>query len=780
MIIKTLCLIDNKLILNKFLLCQSDKFLTIKSIDHVGLLIKIPIYNKYNGIDYYPITFPLSMPIYKKQVFNPFIILSSFNFNYDNDIDFFYKINKILENKFELNFMKFDDLLKDTNNLFFKIISENYINYLNFDILKNITDLNIFIRDLWLCINLSKLFIIYILIKNPYISKKNIKENINRHNLPKKIFIILNHIKTCKYNITSTNNEYTMTFSEFWSFNFNSSIKLNDLKPNNCYYIIINKPNDSSTTDIVQTNDIIKVIKININSINKNIININPNNKYILYENYKWYNFHPNINIDHPYITYQSFLNEKFTYDIIKYSMNIDESHIFKIIEYYLKENKISNLIIFGQIFNNFKESFNDLNILKLNSYSDGFFEYITKKYSDPTDNKIYDILEILFQNYNYPLKNNRHEFDTLFDYILYFSLYNYKHIFINNKFTNNEYKSHSNIDLLHPNINSIIPLKLKNFYINLLKVLIQLINDDYESITYNQKFYSDYLHRNIIKILIYEYSNMSINLLKNLIKPSSWDRFKNIIQTNILLIDIGNKLTWINLPKKLNYLNIYYKNNDIIHYQNKMNKNIISDNFDYRIKKIIENPFEMYKYIRKEKDFIKWTKFISDKIIQIYLVPISLSSEDIISIGKMIFLLFNINEQNIKDESYINFINFSNSNNKIILESNRINIKIRDFFPTLKCNINLGFLAKHLTWNKESITFIENKIEKSSDILAIELKLQITTKKYYKYKAKYLESKNVEINSITKYNNNYIIDKSKILVSDTSSIIPGKEKPIL
>jgi hypothetical protein len=210
------------------------------------------------------------------------------------------------------------------------------------------------------------------------------------------------------------------------------------------------------------------------------------------------------------------------------------------------------------------------------------------------------------------------------------------------------------------------------------------------------------------------------------------------------------------------------------------MNKNIISDNFDYRIKKIIENPFEMYKYIRKEKDFIKWTKFISDKIIQIYLVPISLSSEDIISIGKMIFLLFNINEQNIKDESYINFINFSNSNNKIILESNRINIKIRDFFPTLKCNINLGFLAKHLTWNKESITFIENKIEKSSDILAIELKLQITTKKYYKYKAKYLESKNVEINSITKYNNNYIIDKSKLLVSDTSSIIPGKEKPIL
>ena len=182
---------------------------------------------------------------------------------------------------------------------------------------------------------------------------------------------------------------------------------------------------------------------------------------------------------------------------------------------------------------------------------------------------------------------------------------------------------------------------------------------------------------------------------------------------------------------------------------------------------------------MRKEKDFIKWTKFISDKIIKLYLIPISLSSDDFVHIGKIIFLLFNINEQNIKDDSYISFINYCNQHSKLILESNRINLKIRDFFPTLKCNINLGFLAKHLTWDKEMFTFNENNIDKSPDVIALELKLQMTTKKYYKYKAKYLESKNIPVDSIIKHNDNYIINKSKILMSDTSSIMPISNKNI-
>jgi hypothetical protein len=226
-----------------------------------------------------------------------------------------------------------------------------------------------------------------------------------------------------------------------------------------------------------------------------------------------------------------------------------------------------------------------------------------------------------------------------------------------------------------------------------------------------------------------------------------------------MLLIDIGAKLTWNTLPKKLTYLNVFYKNNNIVYYQDKLNKNIIPENFDSRIKKVIENPFEMYKYLRKEKDFVKWTKFISDKIIQLYLIPISLSTDDFTHIGELIYLLFNITDQNIKEPSYINFINFCNTHSKLILDANRINIKIRDYFPTLKTNINLGFLAKHLTWDKEIITFDDPKIEKTPDVLNLEMKLHVTTKKYYKYKTKYLGSKNVVA--------------SKSWISDTSSIMP-------
>ena len=779
MIIKFLILIDNKLILNKFTINKYNNKIIINSVDCSSNIIKVPVYNKINGIDYYPIVFPLELPIYNKNIFNPYIILSSYNLNFSNDIDFFYQLNQIIKTTFELEFFNFDFLINDSL-LFSKIINEHYLNWINFEILKTITDFKEFIKYFWICVNINKLFTIYTLIKNPNINNKNIKEISNKLNLAKKLFTIPNHMKLSKYNITLEPTDNNMTFSEYYTLDLKNSLKLSDIKLNIGYYIIVNKYDSCSTisTDICSNeNNVSKIIKVNVSKINKNVIKISPI-KNILFENHKWYYYPPNLPIDSEYVIYQTFLNQIFTKDIIKNGLNLEDQHIFKILEYYLLDDKISNLIVFNYVYDNFQEYLTDLNILKLNSFSNGFFDYITKKYSIPGDSKFFDILTILFEKYNYPLKHNRHEFEQIFDYILYFSLYNYKSIWVQNKypkdFLEKSETKYTNIDLLHPNINSVIPIKLKNLYINLMKVMSQVINDEYDAITFNQKFYSDYLHKNIIKILLSDngtHLNLSVNLFKNLLKPSSFDKLKTIIQTNMLLIDITNKLSWNSLPKKLNYLNLFYKNYSIVYYQDKINKNIIPDNFDFKIKKIIENPFEMYKYLRKEKDFIKWTKFISERIIQLYLIPISLSSEDFNHIGKLLFLLFNINEQNIKDASYINFINFCNLHNKLILESNRINLKIRDYFPTLKCNLNLGFLAKHLTWNKEIITFDENYIDKSPDILALELKLQMTTKKYYKYKAKYLERKDIPINPIIKYENNNIINKNNI--SETSSITP-------
>jgi hypothetical protein len=792
MIEKLLVLVDNKLVSNKFTITKVNNKIVIKSVEYINGIIKVPVYNKINGIDYYPIVFPLEMPIYGKNIFNPYIILSTYSLNFPNEIDFFSQINSLIESKLGLTFLTFDNLLNDTN-LFTKIINDNYGSLVNFDILKLQTDFNDFIQTLWLCININKMFSIYILSKHPTITNKNIKDIANKFNFNKKLFVIPNQIKTTRYDITLSPDDFVMNFPEYCSFNFKSSLKLSDIKPNTNYYILVNKTESGSTitTEIVPSNEntISKVIKIHVNKVNKNIIGVgsgsndhtglNTKNGYssknVLFENYKWFYYHPNIQIDNQYILYQTFINKTFAKDIIKNGLDIDEQHVFKILEYYHKENKASNLMALNVVFDNFKDYLTDINILKLNSFSDGFFDYITQKYSNSGDSRFFDILAILFENYNYPLKNNRHEFDAIFDYILYFSLYNYKSIWVS---TNNKINSEtkfSNIELLHPNINSSIPIKLKNLYVNLMKVMSQVINEEFEAITFNQKFYSDYLHKNIIKILLSDSPNLSVVLFKNLLKPYTYEKFKSIVQTNMLLIDISNKLSWNSLPKKLNYLNIFYKNDNIVHYQDKLNKNIIPDNFDFRIKKIIENPFEMYKYLRKEKDFVKWTKFISERIIQLYLIPISLSSEDFNHIGKLIYLLFNINEQNTKDDTYINFINFCNLHNKLILESNRINMKIREFFPTLKCNINLGFLAKHLTWDKETITFEENQVEKSPDVLALEMKLQMATKKYYKYKAKYLESKDIGVDSIIKYDSGYQINPNKLVGngSETSSVNP-------
>ncbi len=811
---------DEKLILNKFSINIHDNQIIINSLDNKNNIIKIPIYNKYNGLNYFPICFPLKMIIINNSIFNPYIILSTYNFDIDNNIDFFYNIHKILNVKFNLKLMKFNELDMHNFNLI-NFINTNFINTLNLDNLQNVSDINKFTNNLWFDINIVKLIIIFILVKFPHISNKNIKEISQKYNCPKKILTIADQVKNFKYTLTNNDSDYSMNFIKYYTYDFKKPLNISDIKKNNYYYIIINKNEKHNSTDVADVTDVTevtdvskkildscnrktiptrdvskeisstintesenpnnlsvnKIIKIFVHTINKNIISIR-DSKNILFENYKWYFYHPNNNINKDYIIYQTFINNKFTGDIIKNIFNIELLHCNKIIEYYQIDNKKSNLLILSKLFKDLEETFDDFAILKSNSYSNGFFEYITKKYStsDPETNNllIYEILNILFEKYNYPLNINRHDIDNTFDQILYFSLYNYKQILIQSK--NNEFTNFTN-DILNPNVNNIIPIKLKTLYINLLKALTQIINNEFESITYNQKFYYDYLHKSIIKIFFSNSNKLSIILFKNLITANAFSKFKKIVSTNLLLIDIANKLSWNTLPKKLNYLNMFYKNNNLLFYQNKLNKNIIPDNFDIRIKKIIENPFEMYKYLRKEKDFEKWTKFISDKIMQIYHIPISISSDDFNYIGKLIYLLFNIHEQNIKDPTYILFINFCNIHNKLILESNRVNIKIRECFPTLKANINLGFLAKHLTWDKDSICFeeqIENN-EKSEDILALEIKLHVATKKYYKYKAKYLESKDIDVNNaLITYNQS---KKEKESDSITSSAIPGYKK---
>ena len=104
--------------------------------------------------------------------------------------------------------------------------------------------------------------------------------------------------------------------------------------------------------------------------------------------------------------------------------------------------------------------------------------------------------------------------------------------------------------------------------------------------------------------------------------------------------------------------------------------------------------------------------------------------------------MLFNINEQNTNDITYIQFINFCNKYNHLIIQSSRINLKIKEYFPNIKCMLNLGILAKHLTWDKSNISFDTSLSDKTEEEVSLELKLLQTIKKYKKYKYKYIKIK--------------------------------------
>lgn len=754
MIHKNFILLENKLILTKFYISIKDNIVRIESVDDITKnhnIMKVPVYNKFNGIDYISITFPLELIIVDTMVFNPYILLSSYNHTIDNDIDFFYQIKKILSSdSFNLTFYNFNYFLEDKNNSFIQIMNTYYSEYFSIENIKEISDKSISI--LWFSINIIKLYIIYILTKYDNLTPTTIK-NLKKDNISKKIISLISHFITFCYSLTYNINEKEMTLIEYNNMKLSQNLILENIMVNISYYIIINTNHD---TELTEHNKIVsnKVIKVNVISIDKNIITIDMM-KPIIFEKYIWYYYHPNINISTSYVLYNTFNNMNFTNEIIKKITNLDNIHSTKICNYFYNEQKLSNMISLQSVISDNNKFLDDMNILKSSSYSDSFFEYITQKYSD----NIFIILAKLFENYSYPLKANKHDLDTNFDHIIYFSLYHYNNIFINKVDTHKTYgfSTYNSNEILHPEVNTIIPVKFKNLYINLLRALNQMICNDFDMITYNMKFYNDNLYKNIIKIFLHDTTKLSVNLFKKLIKPNAFDKFKNIVCVNIVLMDITNKLQWQNLSRKLNYLNMFYKNKDIIYYMDKLNKNIIPENYDMRLKRIIENPFEMYKYLRKEKDFIRWTKFISNHIIMLYIVPISLSSNDFNLIGRLIYLLLEIKEQHMKEPTYINFINFCQMNPKLILDSTRINIKIREFFPSIKTNINLGFLAKQVTIANDMINLDDKQFdEKIPEVLELENKLKIATKKYYKYKVKYLNKHKI-------YN--------KISVSDTSSM---------
>jgi hypothetical protein len=615
MIIKLYILQENKLILNKFILLKEDNNIILHNTTNIKL-VKIPVYNMYTGLLYINITLPIIFKIIDNKLFNPYIILSTYNL--ENDIDFFYKLKCYIYDKYNLKFINLRD---------------------NIDLIDKYSNINLLDRDIniiWYNVNI--IITIYILC------------NINNIKYPNSYYKLLDKYK---YKLFINSSLY-MNFNSYINYDFNKTLKYSEIKVNNFYYI--------------KCNDLIKNVII---TQKRRTIIIN-NNEEIEYNKYMWYNHNPHINIDDDYIIFNTYINMSICNNIINNIIKLKDKDI---INYYYSSNIISNL----------KYIYDDMYILKNNNYDNLFFINIVKKYSNSIDS-IINIFNILFNNYTYPLKSNKNELDNIFDEILYFSLYNYNFII-----------TYNSAEFIIEEINKLIPLKLKNLYINILKILINVINNNIDYVIINQKFFNDILHRNIIKLFLIDNNKLSINLFKSIIPLHIFTNFKRVIMNNLLLIDLSYKLSWNNLIKRLYYLKLFL-NYNIIHYS--INKNIIANNLDIKIKKIIKNPLDMYKYLETEDDFLIWTNIISKHIISIYNIPITILQNDIINISKILFLLFNVKEQNLKEISYTNFINYCNLHTHLILNSNRINIKVKECFPTLGLNINLGILTKHILWN--------------------------------------------------------------------------------
>jgi hypothetical protein len=244
-----------------------------------------------------------------------------------------------------------------------------------------------------------------------------------------------------------------------------------------------------------------------------------------------------NLNYDINLIMFNLLKNNNI-YNIVfeKTNLGIEPVHTNKMLEYYLSDKECS--LIYLRSF--FENDFSDFKILQNNNYSNVFFEYITKKYSSNI-NDIIEIYKILFDNYSYPIKQNK--IDSSFDNLLYFSLINLEKIC---SYTNNKI-------LINNDINIIIPQKLRILFYNIIQLFYSiLIKKNYEILYFNQRFFNDYLHRFILKHILFNKISTSSNYFLSKLNPIEKDKIDNILKNTLLCIDIANRLNWTNLPKKL------------------------------------------------------------------------------------------------------------------------------------------------------------------------------------------------------------------------------------
>jgi hypothetical protein len=702
-----------KIIFHNFVIKIINGMIEIDVINPYNNLnfIKVPCVNKYNCIHYLKISLPLKIKIINNKLLFPYFFVVKFNSYIDNELDFFInllKYIKIFNKKYE--YFSLSDYKDKANDV--------YLYLRNITIKNKFVNFSDYLKNMYTYINYHKNF--YLMLS--YLDTINV--DLRKYNFSKKVLnnlILLTNKKfSFKESSKYTLKEHIINFKD-------NKVKLKDIVKDNYYFLLVNNK---------------KNLRVSIKNVNNDLINLENNN--IKYNKYKilYYpdNMNELLNIDSLF-NYYSLLN--FDNFIVNKLWSKPKLEIYKtLLEYFNDDSfNIYNFKIFNKIDLKIDNYEKDFEFIK-DKYSYDFYLFysnnIKSKLFDNSINKIKDkkkkieLLNFMFTKYTFPFKYNRRELNDTFLKIILFSLLNYK-LIIDFEGPKMFLKKDSGIEL---------PIKLKSLYFNLLKIYHDYCNDSFDNIIYNPKLYTDPIHYDVLKIL-FETKNPISKLFK--FNKNKFNNFKNIIKKVTLITQICNNLNWRNVSKKLVYLNELIENKKLVFYNEKLNKNIVPLNFDNRLKKIVINPFEMFKYLRKEKDYIKWIYFLDKKITDLYNTTIIVKEEKYENLGKLIFLLLNIKSQNLDDDSYIYFLDYCNKNNELILINSRINLKIKECFRFLKININLGYLAKHLTWDNGSI--LSNKTNRLKDL---EDKIKSISKKYYKYKGKYIQLKRETESSIS------------------------------
>jgi hypothetical protein len=446
-----------------------------------------------------------------------------------------------------------------------------------------------------------------------------------------------------------------------------------------------------------------------------------------------------------------SFINQSINFnDYSNYHFYLFKSNKFKKIKLIKIKNNIINCFIDDNNINitDVKLSVYPLVNVKINW--EKIISFFISKYM-VNDNNINNTnnstIEDKINNYNFPLSFDKKKLDDNFKDILIY--------FLNDNFTVDDKEKIIYSESIEKILISKSKTKLNILLNNLLKIFYNSKNNNYDKIIFNSKIYNESILFEVMKNILEDNTNEKIPIYQ----IYNFSKLKEYFTNIIIIKQLLKTLNWKNISYNLKQLSFLIKNANMLYFKGRYNRNVFSDNFDTNIKKIIKEPLEMFKYLRSEKDFIRWIYFIDNihNVNNIYYNQIIIEKTEFDILGEILYRFSILKEQNLKSNEYLYLLKICKNNKHLVLFNNRVNLKLKEYF--IKSNVlNLGFLAKHLNWDKDidiSLEDVSNDTIENFDKLSIEdLKKQylIINKKYNKYKGKYIKLK-ITTETMTSHN---------------------------